>query len=86
MDLMRENTSRKVDALGRISIPKGMRDRLEIDTNEELEFFTMRFENDTYICMRKPSNENVLKAKYEKIASLMNEVGLEVPEEVLSQI
>ena len=30
MKLVKENVSRKVDALGRISVPKSLRDRLEI--------------------------------------------------------
>ena len=38
MEIIKENTTRKVDSLGRISIPKGMRDRLEIKTGEEMEF------------------------------------------------
>ena len=42
MEIIKENTTRKVDSLGRISIPKGMRDRYEIKTGAELEFVTMR--------------------------------------------
>ena len=42
MEIIKENTTRKVDSLGRISIPKGIRDRYEIKTGAELEFVTMR--------------------------------------------
>ena len=74
VELIRENCTRKIDSLGRISIPKGIRDRLEIGTNEELEFFTMG----KYICIRKAKQEN----KYARLAKTMREMGLEVPEEV----
>ena len=36
---MSENTTRKVDALGRVSIPKSLRDRLDIAAEDEMEFF-----------------------------------------------
>ena len=37
MELLKENTSRKVDSLGRVSIPKSMRDRLDINEGDEVE-------------------------------------------------
>ena len=77
MELIRENCTRKIDSLGRISIPKAIRDRLEIDVNEELEFFTMG----KYICIRKAKQEN----KYMRLAKTMREMGLEVPEEVMKK-
>ena len=48
MEIIKENTTRKVDSLGRISIPKGMRDRYEIKTGAELEFVTMRDADGVY--------------------------------------
>ena len=74
MELIRENCTRKIDSLGRVSIPKAIRDRLEVGVNEEVEFLTMG----NYICMKKVKTEN----KYKKIAKLMEELGLEIPEEV----
>jgi len=41
MQLINENTSRKVDSLGRISIPKGMRDRMGMPQDTELNFYTL---------------------------------------------
>jgi len=41
MNLVSENVSRKIDSLGRIGIPKGIRDRLRLEVNDEMEFFTM---------------------------------------------
>jgi len=41
MQLVNENVSRKIDSLGRISIPKGLRDRLGMTTDTELNFYTL---------------------------------------------
>lgn len=54
IELMEENTTRKVDGLGRISIPKSMRLRFRIDEGESLEFFTFRQNGKNYIVMTKP--------------------------------
>ena len=45
MELLKENTSRKVDSLGRVSIPKSMRDRLDINEGDEVE--------DLYIALKQ---------------------------------
>ena len=41
MRIRPENTTRKIDALGRVTIPKGMRDRMGIRENDDMELFTM---------------------------------------------
>ena len=41
MELRKENTTRKIDSLGRVSIPKSMRERLEIVEGDEMEFFML---------------------------------------------
>lgn len=57
MDRLRpENTKKKVDSLGRITLPKGLRDRLELVAGSELELFTMEREDGMYICMRVTEN------------------------------
>lgn len=38
--LIPENTTRKLDSLGRITLPKGLRDRMFLSDNAELELFT----------------------------------------------
>jgi AbrB family looped-hinge helix DNA binding protein len=46
-----ENTVRRLDNLGRITIPKSLRTRLEIPDGAELEFFTHKNGGVTYICL-----------------------------------
>lgn len=52
MRLEAENTCRRIDNLGRIVIPKGLRDRLGIKSNDELEYYVMEYEGKKYICLR----------------------------------
>ena len=77
-EMIKENSTRKIDHLGRLSIPKGLRNRFEIEEGAEIEFFTM----DDYICLRKMGKEN----RYARLAREMRELGLEVPEELLVKL
>ena len=84
MKLMKENVSRKIDSLGRVSIPKAMRQRMEIDDASDLEFYTL--ENDDgelYICM---TNHKVGNNKYEMAAKVLEELGIDVPVELEEKI
>lgn len=80
MELIRENTTRKVDSLGRVSIPKSMRDRLEINTNDEVEFYLLQNDDgEQYVCL---TNHKANNNKYEMAAKVLNELGLDIPEEL----
>ncbi len=55
--LIPENTTRKIDSLGRITLPKGLRDRMFLSENAELELFTANIDGRQCICLASPVNE-----------------------------
>ena len=57
MQIIPENTSRKIDSLGRITLPKGLRDRLSLVEGSELELATAHDTNGTFIIMKCPMNK-----------------------------
>lgn len=74
-----ENTSRKVDNLGRVVIPKGIRDRFSIHKDDELQFFSLEFDGNYYVCM---TNGRTVDPKYRAAADVLEELGLSVPPEL----
>ena len=85
MRVIKENVSRKLDSLGRISVTKAMRQRLNIDDLSELEFYVLEDENTgmQYIGMAKDQEENI---KYAQAIAVLQELGLEVPEALLEKV
>lgn len=82
-ELTPENTSRKLDNLGRIVIPKSLRTRLGISENEELQFYTMRKDGISYICLTNCHEED---PKYRNAASVLEELGIDIPLELLKKL
>lgn len=60
LKLMPENTVRKIDSSGRISMPKGMKDRLGFDKGTALAWYTiMDTETDEiYVAFKKVEIED----------------------------
>lgn len=79
MELIKENTTRKVDSLGRVSIPKSMRDRLLIKEGDELEFYMLRDGDEQYVAIGKPG----VNTKYVRAAEVLEELGEEVPDSLM---
>ena len=78
----KENTSRKVDSLGRISIPKAIRDRLNIKVNDELDFYTFEDNGVSFVCMTNQEK----KIKYFQAAQVLDELGIEIPQKLADLI
>ena len=78
MDFIKENVSRKIDNLGRVSIPKGIRDRFEWGANDEVEFAVVYEGGNPWVCMRKVVDIN----KAEMIAAEWEALGIEIPEKL----
>lgn len=84
MELLKENTTRKVDSLGRVSIPKSMRDRLDIETNDEVEFYLLNADNgEQFVCL---TNHKVGNSRYEVAAKVLEELGIDIPEVLSNKV
>lgn len=84
MKLQSENTSRKVDSLGRVSIPKSLRDRLVINPEDMVNFYLLEDdEGRQYVCF---TNKAEVNPKYQLAANVLAELGLEVPDEILEKL
>lgn len=82
IELLEENTTRKMDALGRISIPKSMRLRFRINEGDSLEFYTFKQDGETYIAMKKFVD---VEEKYKIAAEVLGECGYEVPDGIIEK-
>lgn len=85
MRLKSENAVRKVDTLGRVSIPKGLRDRLGIDTGDSVEFYVLEDGGKSYICFNKAGGQESANPEYEIAAKVLRELGYEVPKQLLEE-
>lgn len=56
--LIPENASKKLDSLGRITLPKGLRDRMFLSDNAELEIYTANIDGRQCICLAPPVDAN----------------------------
>lgn len=74
-----ENTSRKIDGLGRITIPKSLRDRMGIDVNDDMELFVIEGGGRTYIAI---SPVDAVNERYKIAAEALLEMGITVPAEL----
>lgn len=84
MKLSSENTSRKVDSLGRVSIPKSLRDRLVINPEDMVNFYLLEDDDGRqYVCF---TNKAEINPKYQLAANVLAELGLEVPDEILEKL
>lgn len=45
MNIVCENTPRKIDASGRISVPKNMKNRLGFNDGDKIDFYTITDDN-----------------------------------------
>ena len=74
-----ENTTRKIDSLGRVTLPKGLRDRMFIEDTDELEIYTMEAEGKEFICLTKI---NGVDPKFLAARQVLLELGADIPIEL----
>lgn len=78
--LVPENVTKVLDHLGRITLPKGLRDRMYLSNgNSKLEIFTAVIDGRNCICLTSPVDEatRILAA-----AEVFKECGVELPKEM----
>lgn len=73
-----EFNSKKIDSVGRVTIPKAIREKMNFNEGDELEIFTTEWDGKYFVCFGK----SIKDAKYNMAAQLLAELGLEVPEEL----
>ncbi len=79
MRIRPENTTRRIDNLGRITIPKSLRDRMGIDVNDEMELFVFEDEERSYIAI---SPVNPVAPRFKEAAKTLLELGVGIPAEL----
>lgn len=82
MKLQNENIIRRIDSLGRITLPKGLRSRLNIDDNDEIEIYTMEHMGKSFVCLTKYEE---VESKYFIARQVLEELGIDVPDELEAQ-
>lgn len=79
--LQPENTSRKLDSLGRVVIPKNLRAKYNISENDEIHFYTFTSdEGQNFIAM---TNGKAIDPKYTIAANVLAELGVAAPQQLL---
>ena len=82
-NIINENTVRKVDELGRVVLPKGLRNRFNIAVGEELAFYTLASpEYGDLIAVGKVNPTNDFD-DYTKAYNLLTKLRLPIPDELL---
>lgn len=74
-----ENVTRRVDSLGRLVLPKGLRQKLDIKEGDEMEVFVGEDNGRTFVAFSKIVDKN---EKAEEAIKLLEELGVVVPEEL----
>lgn len=77
MNFENQNVSRKVDSLGRVSIPKGIRDRLSIMPNDEVNFWILDQEGTKFVCF---TNSTGTEEKCATAMRFLNSMDITLPE------
>ena len=79
-----ENVIKTVDSLGRITLPKGLRDRMYINSeNNELEIFLFFLDDRMYICL---TSLDTIDSRLYAAPEIFKELDVPLPEEFQEKI
>lgn len=77
--IMSENATRKLDNLGRLTIPKFIRDRHCIKEGDELSFYTIQEKGKIFIGI---NSAKIVDPRYHVAEQVLEELGAEIPIEL----
>lgn len=70
--MIKENVSRRIDSLGRLTLPRAIRSRFGWEEGDEIEFYT---KGQDFVCLAK-------KGKGKKLEEVVAELGYTVEEAI----
>ena len=59
--IMPENTSRKIDKGGRLTIPAGMRNRFGLELGDKMDYFVIDVEGEQYIAFKSSKDDEKIE-------------------------
>ena len=83
LSIMPMNVSRKIDTLGRVVIPKGIRDTYKLNIGDEVYFSILNNDGQQYVGISK-TNEDLVK--YKIAMQVLLDLDLDVPEELAEKV
>ena len=83
LSIMPMNVSRKIDTLGRVVIPKGIRDTYKLNIGDEVYFSILNNDGQQYVGISK-TNEDLVK--YKVAMQVLLDLDLDVPEELAEKV
>ena len=83
LSIMPMNVSRKIDTLGRVVIPKRIRDTYKLNIGDEVYFSILNNDGQQYVGISK-TNEDLVK--YKIAMQVLLDLDLDVPEELAEKV
>ena len=83
LSIMPMNVSRKIDTLGRVVIPKGIRATYKLNIGDEVYFSILNNDGQQYVGISK-TNEDLVK--YKIAMQVLLDLDLDVPEELAEKV
>lgn len=84
MQLINENVTKKVDSLGRVTLPKGIRDRLALAQDTEVRFYTLITDKGEQLLCMAPTTFR--RDRFYVAAEVLDELGLDLPRELRAKL
>ena len=83
LSIMPMNVSRKIDTLGRVVMPEGIRDTYKLNIGDEVYFSILNNDGQQYVGISK-TNEDLVK--YKIAMQVLLDLDLDVPEELAEKV